>query len=392
MRTRTGTSLRAISTQYISKIGQQVSPVSDEANYAFGRQFSTYEDWTSIAAQPRIMKIVTQIVAPTIVGPDICRQSAWVESITGYAQHVFMGAVCLKLVPVVMRPLVAVFTPYLYRIRRYRRMIRKVVSPAIHQRLFWRRQQPELWAARLKSEQMHKIDWLVELSPPDEATPEMIAHRLTGVSFGATYTTSNHIFNCILELAADFDRWAPPLREEIESVLGSVASSNITNAQLSRLWKLDSFMKEAQRLYPPAKLSVNRTLMEPYKLSSGDVLPKGAHISFAGVPMSMSEEYFFSPETFDGFRFERLRRDLRTAHSGLQFTSFYAGSLHFGHGKQMCPGRFLGSLISKLMMVELLRRYDMKLREGEERPENIMVFDMDYPDPTYEVLFRDRKF
>ena len=49
----------------------------------------------------------------------------------------------------------------------------------------------------------------------------------------------------------------------------------------------------------------------------------------------------------------------------------------------------MGSLISKLFLIELLQRYDLKLNDGG-RPESIMFFDMDIPDPKYEVLFRDR--
>lgn len=130
--------------------------------------------------------------------------------------------------------------------------------------------------------------------------------------------------------------------------------------------------------------------MKDHKLSSGDFLPKDAHISFAGVPMSMTEPEFHKPEEFNGFRFEELRKNKETNHNGLQFTSSYSGSLHFGHGRYMCPGRFMGSLISKLLLIEFLQRYDLKLAPGG-RPDNVMFFDMDIPDPKYEILFRDRK-
>lgn len=130
-------------------------------------------------------------------------------------------------------------------------------------------------------------------------------------------------------------------------------------------------------------------MMKDHKLSSGEVLPKNAHVAFAGVPMSMSDDYFDQAESFNGFRFEQLRRNPQTDHNGLQFTSSYAGSLHFGHGKHMCPGRFMGSLISKLLLIEILQRYDLKLSTSK-RPDSIMFFDMDIPDPKYEILFRDR--
>ena len=130
-------------------------------------------------------------------------------------------------------------------------------------------------------------------------------------------------------------------------------------------------------------------MLKSHTLSTGELLPKFAHVSFAGVPMSMSEDYFDQAETFDGFRFERLRLNSDTNHNGLQFTSSYEGSLHFGHGRHMCPGRFMGSLISKLLLIEILQRYDLKLVEGG-RPESLMFFDMDIPDPQYAILFRDR--
>lgn len=192
------------------------------------------------------------MVARTIVGPDICRDPEWVPAVIGYAQNVFMGAVTFKLMPNFARPLIAMFTPYLYRIHSCRRTIRRLVRPVIEQKMAWRRDRPESWTAHVKSDEMTTLEWLVETSKPEEATVAMMAHRLTGVSFGAAHTTSNTITNAIMDLADDFDRWTPPLREEIETVLGP-NPTNITNADLSKMWKLDSFLKESQRFHPPSK-------------------------------------------------------------------------------------------------------------------------------------------
>ncbi|KAI1191565.1 putative cytochrome P450 [Nemania serpens] len=379
----------AIKAQYIARIGQQIGPAANEASYAFIKHFGRYEDWTPIAAQPKILELVTQMVGRTIVGPDVCRNPEWVPALIGYAQNVFMGAVTLKLVPKIAWPIAALFTPQIYRIHRCRRTIRRLVRPVVEQTQAWRHEHPQLWEAKVKSGEMTTLEWLLETSKPEETNVPQLAHRLTGVSFGAAHTTSNTITNALMDLANDFERWAPPLREEIENIVGRDAS-RLTNADLSKMWKLDSFLKESQRFHPPSKLSVNRKMMQDHTLSTGEVLPKDAHISFAGVPMSLAEPTFENPEEFDGFRFERLRRDKQTDHNGLQFTSSYSGSLHFGHGRYMCPGRFMGSLISKLLIIEFLQRYDMKLKPGG-RPKNIMFFDMDIPDPKYEILFRDRK-
>lgn len=202
-------------------------------------------------AHGKILRVVGQMLARTVVGPELCRHPDWVESVIGYSQNVFMAAVYMKLVPKFMIPMVAYLTPYRYRIYSNIRKIRKILYPTLKQRLEMARDHPENWAVKVKTEQMYTLDWLVQTSPPAEATLEMISHRITGVSFGGSHTTSNHVFNSVLEMAADFDRWAIPLREEIDEVLGD--KKEITNADLSKMWKLDSFMKEAQRFHPPSK-------------------------------------------------------------------------------------------------------------------------------------------
>lgn len=129
--------------------------------------------------------------------------------------------------------------------------------------------------------------------------------------------------------------------------------------------------------------------MQTHTLSTGEVLPEGSHISFAGHPICLSQEYFSDPLTFDGFRFEKMR--LEQDQSGLQFAAAYPGALHFGAGRQICPGRLMGGVMSKLVMIELLRKYDIRLRPGEKRPQNLLLMDVDAPDPFYEIQFRDRQ-
>ncbi|KAI0198018.1 cytochrome P450 [Astrocystis sublimbata] len=380
----------AVRSQYVTKLDQQLQPTSDELSHAFDETFTRYHDWTPVTVQPKILEILGRVVARTVAGPELCRDPCWVNDNLGYAQNVFILAVALKFAPSFIRPLIIVLTPYIYRIHRYRRKISRNISPHIAKRLHWRDHQPEVWAAHLKAVPMCTLDYLVKTSPPEESSLNTISRRLTAVSLGATHTTTNHVTNCIYDLAAGFESYAPPLRAEIEEILGPHPVS-ITKEDLSRMWKLDSFMKEVQRFYPPSKLSTNRKIMKPFKLSSGETIPQGTHISFAGVPMSLDNRQFENAMTFDPFRFERLRKFPRTDHSGLEFSSTYEGTMHFGHGNQSCPGRFMASMMSKLFIIELLHKYDLKLLEGEQRPSNIVMGDMDLPNPKYKILFRSRQ-
>lgn len=190
-----------------------------------------------------ILPLVAQTVARTVVGSELCRERDWIHSVIEYSQNVFMAAVYLKLGPRLLRPLISILMPQTYRIYQHRRRIHQLAAPLVKQAL--QRKEAKSVHHKLKT----SVDWLVELSPECEATCEMITHRLTGISLGATHTTSAHIMNCILDLANDFDTYAGPLREEIGTVLGA-DGTQITNAHLSKMWKLDSFMKESQRFHP----------------------------------------------------------------------------------------------------------------------------------------------
>ncbi|KAI0154908.1 putative cytochrome P450 [Xylariaceae sp. FL1272] len=382
--------LDAVRAQYIVRLGQQIGDVSEELSFAFSKQFPAYPDWTPVTFHPKVLSTIAQTVSRTIVGPELCRDPAWIRDSIGYAQNLFMAAVGLKFLPLLLRPVFIIFTPYIYRIHLCRYRIIRKLSPHIKQRIEWRDNHPDYFASRLKVESPSTVDWVVKNSGPLESSPELIARRVLGVALGATHTTTNHIANCILDLAAGFDDYAPQLREEIEQVIGS-KTTEITSVDLAKMWKLDSFMKETQRFHPPSKLSVNRKIMRPVTLSTGESLPVGAHISFAGVPASMDDDQFENASQFDPFRFERLRKDPETRHHGLQFTSAYEGTLHFGHGHQMCPGRFMGSILSKLLIIEILQKYDLKLEEGRTRPDSILFGDMDIPNPQCTVLFRTRR-
>lgn len=95
------------------------------------------------------------------------------------------------------------------------------------------------------------LQWLEDASEGEDSRPERIVDRQLGMSFAAIHTTTNHITNVIYDLASRWNEYGPELRAEAENVLA--ASDNIwKKTTLTKLSKLDSFMKESQRLNPPS--------------------------------------------------------------------------------------------------------------------------------------------
>lgn len=85
--------------------------------------------------------------------------------------------------------------------------------------------------------------------------PAVITAAQLFVNFAAIHTTSNQLTNMLYDLAAH-PEYHEPLRLEIEEVLASEPEHVLSKGSMPKLRKLDSFMKETQRCYPPALVRI----------------------------------------------------------------------------------------------------------------------------------------
>ena len=65
-------------------------------------------------------------------------------------------------------------------------------------------------------------------------------------------------------------------------------------------------------------------------------------------------------------------------------------SLAFGHGRHACPGRFFAAAMIKLMLAELVLRFDVRTIEDGVRPKDLNIIQNCIPNPKAEILFRRR--
>ena len=115
----------------------------------------------------------------------------------------------------------------------------------------------------------------------------------------------------------------------------------------------------------------------------------GAQLCAASYPISQDTNNIASPQDFDGFRYERLRRkpDEENKH---QFATTDMNHLHFGRGKYACPGRFFASAELKVILAHVIMQYDFKYPPGKGRPENLNADEFMYPDPSARILIKRR--
>ncbi|RYP49413.1 hypothetical protein DL768_004886 [Monosporascus sp. mg162] len=106
-------------------------------------------------------------------------------------------------------------------------------------------------------------------------------------------TTTTMLFK-LLETPLYID----PLREEAQA---AVEKHGWTDAIFNELPKIDSFIRETNRLYPTFSLKD-----VPFTFSDGLTIPPGTRIAFPAEACQQDPDLIVDPTKFDGFRFVRL--------------------------------------------------------------------------------------
>ena len=132
-----------------------------------------------------------------------------------------------------------------------------------------------------------------------------------------------------------------------------------------------------------------RLAEEPVTLPDDRVIPKGAHIKVM-MDSSSDPAIFPSPETFDPYRFMKLREQPGQENSW-QFVTTSPEALGFGHGMHACPGRFFASNEVKIALCYMLLKYDWRLENEAQRPQNMLISTELIADPRVKLMYRRRK-
>ncbi|KAL3302268.1 cytochrome P450 monooxygenase [Colletotrichum asianum] len=195
------------------------------------------------------------------------------------------------------------------------------------------------------------------------------------------HTTTSTIVQCLYDLASR-PEYLPALRQEIQEVTNEHGDI-LTRRVASKLEKMDSFIKEVQQFCSPDLTTFQRKATGPVTLSNGFHLPKGARIEVATGAINADAALYDNPSEFDGLRFYK-KRQTEEARSKYQVLSVSKEDLAWGYGRAACPGRFLADMLIKMILVEVLNRYDIKMPDGQGRYENMEV------QGQGEILIRER--
>ena len=202
---------------------------------------------------------------------------------------------------------------------------------------------------------------------------------------------------------AAFPEYMKPLREEVEEI---IQREGWTKAGIDQMYKLDSFIKESQRLHPLSirkplsyiactqhinsfSVAMQRVAVKDHTFADGTTVPRGTTVAVALDSVHLNDKIYPDALTFDPFRFVKLKEQDTT---GRKFDIVTTGvdSLAFGHGRHACPGRYFAACELKLMFAHIVMTYDVKLENEGVRPKDMWFLTSCVPNPNAKVLFRRR--
>ncbi|RSL52700.1 hypothetical protein CEP51_015013 [Fusarium floridanum] len=329
---------------------------------------------------PHVMRLVSRISARIFHSAASADNDHWLDIASEHVHSAVVWTENLKKWPAMLRPLVYRFVKGRgYMMQRFEEG-KALVAQTLENK--------KANGGKPLSDPQSLLDYLYESGlGPDDVEAHTIAQ--INLCVAAIQSMAATVTQCLMDLATH-PEYAPELIEEIKIV---VEKNNgvVDKRVLTELWKLDSFIKETQRLNPPDLTSFQRKALSDMTLSNGLRIPKGARIVLPTGAINMDREFFEDPQTFDGFRYYRIRTANEAARNTNQMVTVGKKDLTWGYGKHACPGRYIAEVAMKLLVIEFLMRYDIRLPENmKERPKNIEFEGLIIPDPDWELAMKSR--
>ncbi|KAJ7060733.1 cytochrome P450 [Mycena amicta] len=357
----------------------------------------SFEDWKTIQVFPTFMKVVSRTTMRLFAGLPLCRDPDFLKLSIDYTISVVSRAQIIALFPEFMKPFIA---PIFSSKNSSLRYALKFLGPLLQERL----EAEKKYGKDRPDRPNDLISWLLDFAPEYERTVPAIALRLLAITMAAIHTPSMTITGALFDLAA-YPEHITPMREEAERV---VAAEGWTKVALNGMHKIDSFLRESQRLSTTGPVVMPRKVMAPkgYTFADGTTVPYGAIMNVAALSSHLDEAYYENASTFDGFRFSRLREAAAAQGKpsasadedspkvfNLQMVSTAPEHVVFGHGRHACPGRFFAATELKAMLAHMLIEYDIEaLAEGVEgRPKDMNYGLFRMPSGTGEIRVRKRR-
>ncbi|KAH9061886.1 cytochrome P450 [Lactarius vividus] len=367
-----------------SKLTRNIAVTFDEVRDEIIRSFDSSipvhgDDWVKVPVVETMQHVVCATSNRVFVGPSLCRNQDYLNLNLNFAVNVMKFATIFGMFPKPLKPIVArVLSNLPSQIQQEMEFIRPMVED--------RFARMEELGGDWDDKPNDLLMWLMSEAKGVERSLEGLARRMLLVNFAAIHTTSITFTNALYRLLSN-PEYVELLRHDVET---AVAEEGWTKAGMDKMHKIDSFLRETQRLDSLDYLSLFRLASRPFTFSNGVTIPAGTLIAAPTGAIHRDEEIFPNPEEFDGFRFAKLRERDENAVGAYQVLSASPDNLTFGYGRHACPGRFFAINEVKALLAHVIVTYDIKFEEGKQAPRSLLIGSLRIPGKA-NAMFRKRQ-
>ena len=238
------------------------------------------------------------------------------------------------------------------------------------------------------------LNWLSNAVKGKDRHPDVVSHALLLLALASVHTTLLRMVNVLYDVTAAGES----LQEQLITEIETVSQSGWAAASYEELHRLDSVLRESQRLSPPVTMGMKRVFLEPHTFDDGTHIPQGTYACLPIYAIENDEYHAHQPHEFDGLRSFRVHEENKRLHGPRNATTrefLFATptqtSLHFGYGKLACPGRFFASCAIKAVLVKMFSEYEFRFLPNSGRPRNLEFHEFIFPPASQKMLVRRRK-
>lgn len=369
--------LYVIRKQLTKALPQLVPEMHAEIVDAFNELIPLSNDWTGVKALETFREIICRASNRIFVGRPLCRNPDFVALNIQYTIDVVLAAALIRIVPRFLKLFVSKLVS---KVPERTRQGLKHLAPLLAAR---RKERQEIGDHHEKPADF--LTWLFDEAEGKEATDLALTSCILVTNFAAIHTSSTAFTHAMYNLAT-FPEYMKPLREEVEEI---IRREGWTKAGIDQMHRLDSFIKESQRLHTADIFVMRRIARHDYTFSDGMVVPRGTLLGVAARATHLDEKIYPDALNFDPFRFVKLQEQ-ETGGRRFDLVTTSVDSLNFGHGRHACPGRYFIACELKLMLAHVIMNYDVKLENEGVRPKDMWFISACMPNMNAKVLFRRR--
>ncbi|KAJ7607500.1 cytochrome P450 [Roridomyces roridus] len=381
-----------VRTSLTRNIGRRFPEVRDEIICSFDDVFGLQgSEWKRVPVIESVMKITARTSNRLFIGLPLCRNQEYLDLNIRNAVDIFIHGQILSIFPEFIKPIVA---PLIVTRKKHLRQMLKFVGPMIEERIA---KEDELGSDYPETPN-DLISWMLEVAKREQRHAPGIAARMLATNMAAIHTTSMALSHVLFDLTT-YPQYIQPLREEAERV---VKEEGWSKASLNSMHKIDSFIRESQRLNGSGPVTMIRKVVDPngFTFSDGIVIPYKSLVFVSAKPVHYDSAFYDNADVFDGYRFSKLREAMQATEAdsekvfNRQIVSTGSDFLVFGHGKHACPGRFFAATELKAMLAHVLITYDVKAEDefsNGVRPPNFVSGQIDMPNVKAGIMVRTRQ-